>query len=123
MKIRALESTDIYSMCGIISKIGIEEFRTVFSNPEVKKLMEEDRGSEKQREQVGAVITFEMLSIVLKNLSNAKDEINLFLADLTGEETEAIVKLSPAKYTKLILDLFKSEDFADFFGVVLESFK
>ena len=123
MEIRALESTDIYSLCGIISKIGVEEIRNVFTKPEVQQMLEADGGSDKLRAQVGAVITFEMVSIILKNLSKAKNEIDAFLADLTGEEKEKVVKLSPAKYAKLVFDVIKSEDFSDFIGVVLDSFK
>lgn len=123
MEIRKLDSNDIYEVCGIIEKIGIDEFKEVFSGPEMQKLVNEDGGSGKMENQIALAVTFNMASIVLKNLKKAKSEINSFLASLTGTEKEEIEKLPPAKYTKLVIDLFKSEDFSDFIGVVSELFK
>lgn len=123
MEIRQLKSTDLFPVCKIIKKIGIDEFRACFSRPEVIKLMTEDAGSGSKENQIAYTILFDMAVLIIGNLPNAKDEIYDFLSDVTGAKTEEIEDLSPAEFAALVIEVLKRKEFADFIAVVSGSFK
>lgn len=123
MELRKLTSKDIFPMCQIIKKIGIDEFKNCFSSPDVQKLLIEDGGTGKAANQVGFAIMFDIVSIIVGNLPKCKDEIYDFLAGLTGEKKKNLEDLSIAEFTQLIVDLVQKEDFKDFIGVVSKLFK
>ena len=123
MELRKLTSKDIFPMCQIIKKVGIDEFKNCFSTPEVRKLIMEDGGTGKAADQVGFTIIFDIVSIIVGNLPKCEDEIYNFLANLTGEKKKTLEELSIADFTQLIMDLVQKEDFKDFIGVVSKLFK
>lgn len=123
MELRKLTSKDIFPMCQIIKKIGIDEFKECFSIPEIQKLVAENGNNENVANQIGIGIMFDIVSIIVGNLPKCEDEIYNFLASLTGEKRKALEELSIADFTQLIMDLVQKEDFKDFIGVVSKSFK
>ena len=123
MELRKLTSKDIFPMCQIIKKIGIDEFKECFSMPEIQKLVAENGNTENVANQVGIGIMFDIVSIIVGNLPKCEDEIYDFLVSLTGEKKKTLEELSIADFTQLIVDLVQKEDFKDFIGVVSKSFK
>lgn len=123
MEMRQLTSKDIFPMCQIIKKIGIDEFKQCFSTPEIAKLMTEDGGSGKIANQIGITIMFDLVSIIVGNLPKCKEEIYTFLASLTGTSSNELEEISLADFTQLIIDLVQKEEFKDFIGVVSKLFK
>ena len=123
MELRKLTSKDIFPMCQIIKKIGIDEFKECFSMPEIQKLVAENGNAENVANQVGIGIMFDIVSIIVGNLPKCEDEIYNFLSSLTGEKKKALEELSIADFTQLIVDLVQKEEFKDFIGVVSKSFK
>lgn len=123
MEMRQLTSKDIFPMCQIIKKIGIDEFKQCFSTPEVLKMVTEDGGTGKVANQIGISIMFDIVSIIVGNLPKCKDEIYNFLASLTGSSSKELEELSLADFTQLIVDLVQKEEFKDFIGVVSKLFK
>ncbi len=123
MEMRQLTSKDIFPMCQIIKKIGIDEFKQCFSTPEVLKMVSEDGGTGKVANQIGISIMFDIVSIIVGNLPKCKDEIYNFLASLTGSSSKELEELSIADFTQLIVDLVQKEEFKDFIGVVSKLFK
>lgn len=123
MEMRQLTSKDIFPMCQIIKKIGIDEFKQCFSTPEVLKMVTEDGGTGKVANQIGISIMFDIVSIIVGNLPKCKDEIYNFLASLTGSSSKELEELPLADFTQLIVDLVQKEEFKDFIGVVSKLFK
>ena len=123
MEMRQLTSKDIFPMCQIIKKIGIDEFKQCFSTPEALKMVTEDGGTGKVANQIGISIMFDIVSIIVGNLPKCKDEIYNFLASLTGSSSKELEELSLADFTQLIVDLVQKEEFKDFIGVVSKLFK
>lgn len=123
MEMRQLTSKDIFPMCQIIKKIGIDEFKQCFSTPEVLKMVSEDGGTGKVANQIGISIMFDIVSIIVGNLPKCKDEIYNFLASITGSSSKELEELSIADFTQLIVDLVQKEEFKDFIGVVSKLFK
>lgn len=123
MELRALESNDLFTMIDIINKIGVDQVKKCFEKPEVMKLLKEDNGTGELSNVIGYTIGFEIMSLVMSNITKAKDDIFSFVADLTGEDKEKIVKLPPAQFIKIIQDITRKEEFTDFLSQVSEFFK
>ena len=120
MELRQLTSKDIFPMCKIIKKIGIDEFKNCFSNPEIQNLI---KNTGENTNQIGLTIMFDIVSIIIGNLPKCKDEIYDFLSGLTGAKNEELEEMSLADFTQLIIDLVQKEEFTDFIGVVSKLFK
>ncbi|HGQ1380289.1 TPA: hypothetical protein ACLYG5_001487 [Streptococcus pneumoniae] len=52
---------------------------------------------------------------ILKHVGDAKNEVNKFLAELTGTSQKEIESLNMASYTKLLFDFGKKAELKDFF--------
>ena len=122
MELRQLTSKDIFPMCKIIKKIGINEFKQCFSTPEIQKMIAGNT-TDNIASQVGITIMFDIVSIIIGNLPKCKDEIYDFLSGLTGAKNEELEEMSLADFTQLIIDLVQKEEFTDFIGVVSKLFK
>lgn len=116
MTIRKLTSSDIFPLCTIIKKIGIEDVKGIIRSEEVMKLV---NGEEKNANKIGVVVFLDLANLIISNLPKCEKEIYEFLSSVTGEKVEDIRAISPAEFLQLILDVFRSEDFKDFFTVVL----
>lgn len=134
-KLRTLCADDIFPMVKIISKIGIDEIADCFDAKEMSEIMEamkptEDEETEKVEEntadktnelltqQIGIKVVMKLVGLLMKNLGNIKGDLYKFLAGVSGMEEQEIAKLPLGTFTQMIIDIFKKEEFGDFFGVV-----
>lgn len=130
-ELRNLTSDDVFPMLDIISKIGIDEFRTVFESEQLRTLLKskdnnEDTSSEKAEEQlynIGTLVVLDIANVIIKKIPLCKQEIYLFLAQLSGMTQDEIKKLPMNTFFKMIIDVFKKDEFKDFIGVVSKLFK
>ena len=107
-KMRELKGDDIFTMLGILGKLDCQE--------EIMALVYGAFNSaEKDLEKRGTKVVAGLVFAVMKNINKAKDDINSFLADLTGKEVSEINSLSMIDYTKLLTAFFKKEELKDFF--------
>ena len=91
-ELRKLCADDIFPMVNIISKIGIENMADCFDAKEMADIM--------------------------NNLGKIKIELYQFLAGLSGMTEKEIAALPLGTFTQMIVDVFKKEEFSDFFQVV-----
>ena len=134
-KLRTLCADDIFPMVKIISKIGIDEIADCFDAKEMSEIMEamkptEDEETEEAEEntadktnelltqQIGIKVVMKLVGLLMKNLGNIKGDLYKFLAGVSGMEEQEIAKLPLGIFTQMIIDIFKKEEFDDFFGVV-----
>lgn len=127
--IRKFTADDIFPMCSLLSKIGIEEMKSVVS-PDVfndirqidsdKSLDKAESQSKKNSISYGVVLS--ILNLLLKNISLVKTDLYEFMGSVCGVSAEEIQNLSMAEFTKTLFEITKSEDFKDFFKVVAELF-
>lgn len=111
-EIRKFNSKDIFKFAGIMTKCGITEFRKAFIiAPSLAK---------QGVEAVGGAVLADLAAIVISNLSKCENEIYEFLSGLSGLSKEEVSELSPADLIRLIGQIVKSEDTADFFTAVKE---
>ncbi|GFI47803.1 hypothetical protein IMSAGC019_03129 [Lachnospiraceae bacterium] len=120
---RKLNSTDLFPMVRIISKIGIDELTEVFEGGFIKKLLttkentQEDREGEKDEDYllVGAGIALKAANKVLEHIPSCESEIYTLLANVSGMKVEAVKALPLDIFMEMIIDFATKEEFASFF--------
>ena len=112
-ELRPLIATDMGAICKIITAIGIRQFKDCFK-------VEDFKG--KDVEAVGFGVIFDIAGIVIANIPKAEEEIQLFLASLTGMKVADIKKMPFADYGELIMEVVMKDDFRDFFKRVMKLF-
>ena len=68
--------------------------------------------------QIGIKVIMKLVGLLLKNLGKIKIELYQFLAGLSGMTEKEIAALPLGTFTQMIVDVFKKEEFSDFFQVV-----
>ena len=141
-ELRKLCADDIFPMVNIISKIGIENMADCFDAKEMADIMNsvdstlgEADGKESSdnadgkessdnamadvlTKQIGIKVIMKLVGLLLKNLGKIKRELYQFLAGLSGMTEKEIAALPLGTFTQMIVDVFKKEEFSDFFQVV-----
>ena len=112
-ELRPLVATDFGPVCKIITAIGIRQFKECFN-------VEDFKGG--NLEQIGFGVVFDIAGIVIANLPRAEEEIQSFLASLSGKKISEIKKLGFAEYGEMIMDVVMKDEFQDFFKRVMKLF-
>ena len=68
--------------------------------------------------QIGIKVIMKLVGLLLKNLGKIKGELYQFLAGLSGTTEKEIAALPLGTFTQMIVDVFKKEEFSDFFQAV-----
>lgn len=125
-ELRNLEADDLFIMIGIISKIGIKEFKGCFESDEVKAAIANVAKQKKDADanedadddvvaSIGISVALDIAAILLANIGKCKNDIYALLANLSGVKEKEIAKLPIKTFTVMIFDLVKKKEFADFF--------
>jgi hypothetical protein len=112
-ELRPLIATDMGAICKIITAIGIRQFKECFN-------VEDFKG--KDVESVGFGVIFDIAGIIIANIPKAEEEIQSFLASLTGKKVSEVKQMPFADYGELIIQVVMKEDFQDFFKRVMKLF-
>lgn len=107
-KIRRLCAEDIFSICDIIGKCGVSEFKNCFSVI----------AAEDNPRSTGIAVTFEIAGVICRNILSCKKEICSFMADLTGVSEDEISSLELMDFAELIKEILQKKELKDFFSVV-----
>lgn len=131
-ELRKLNAGDVAPMAAIISKIGLKEFKSVFSSTEMKSLIaktgkEDAKGdgdeSDNAAMKVGMVVVFDLAGIILDNYIKCEKEIFKFLASLSGQKESDIKALPLDVFFEMIITVLQKDEFKDFFKVVSKLLK
>ena len=112
-ELRPLVASDMGAICKIITAIGVKEFKRCF-NPEDFK--------GKDVEAVGFGVVFDIAGIIISNIPKAEEEVQSFIASLTGMKVAEVQKMPFADYGELIMEVVMKDDFRDFFKRVMKLF-
>lgn len=112
-ELRPLIASDMGAICKIMTAIGIKQFKDCFK-------VEDFKGG--NVEELGFSIVFDIAGIILANFPKAEEEIQSFLASLTGKKIAEIKKMPFADYGEMIMDVVTKDDFKDFFKRVMKLF-
>lgn len=119
-ELRTLCAEDIFPMFKIISKIGIKEFKSCFESEDVKAVI---NGEQADLNTVGLAVAVDIAGVIMANIPCAKEDIYLFLEQISGMSKDDIRELPIPIFAEMIIDVVKKEEFKDFFGVVSKLFK
>lgn len=121
---RTLNATDIFPMCRIVSKIGVNEFADCFSGDNIKSLLSSTQdGKSDIATATGAYVFFEILSVIMSNISRCEIDIYNLLSDTSNLSVEEIKAMGIGEFAEMVIDFVKKEEFSDFFKAVLKLFR
>lgn len=118
--LKPLQAKDMFPMFRIIKKIGVREFKDCFMSEDVKGAIAKKNGV--SIETVGVQIMLDMAVVVIEHIADAEAEIYAFLSGLSGLSKSELEDLGFIEFTRMIMDVFKKDEFKDFIGVVSELF-
>ena len=112
-EVRPLVASDMGAICKIITAVGIRQFKDCFK-------VEDFKGG--NVEEIGFGVVFDIAGIVIANIPQAEDEIQSFVASVTGLSLTEVKAMPFADYGELIVMIVTKEDFRDFFRRVMKLF-
>lgn len=118
---RQLNSTDIFPICNIISKIGIRELKDCFKGQDLSEMT--DKKNESAMMAIGASVTFDVAGVIFANMQKCQKEIYTFLSSVTELSQEELKAISPADFADIVINFFKKDELKDFIKVVSKFIK
>lgn len=112
-EVRQLVATDMGAICKIISAIGIRQFKDCFKVDDFKS---------GNVEEIGFGVLVDISGIIISNIPKAEEDIQAFVASVTGLKLAEVKELPFADYGELIVRIVTKEDFKDFFKRVMKLF-
>lgn len=112
--LRRMTSADIFPMCTIIKKIGIDEVKKIVNSPDMREMV--GKGDKVDATSVGMSFMLDVASLVVGNLPKCETDLYKFLASMTKMSEKELRDISPAEFLDLIIAVVKHEDFKDFFS-------
>ena len=125
---RNLKSTDIFPMVGILNKIGFSEIKDMLTPEKIKDLMKAMNNQNEDENLdfstiLGFNLIFEVATIIFANLMKCKDDLYMFLSDVSEKSVQDLEDLPPAGFLELIIEVLQKPEFGDFFEVVSKLLK
>lgn len=116
-KFKDLTVDNAFDFCDILAVLGVERVIGAFDKDEIRQL----QNAGKDMKGVGVVIAMKVSSILIGNVSKARNEICTFFAncmewdngvDVTADE---IRKFKLKRFVNMVTEFFKKDDLVDFF--------
>lgn len=120
-ELRRMTSADIFPLCTIIKKIGIDEVKKIINSPEIQTMVK--KGNEADASSVGMSFMLDVASLIVGNLPKCENEIYKFLSSMTKLSEKELREISPAEFLEMVIRVIKHEDFKDFFKVASQLLK
>lgn len=111
--LRPLVATDMGQICKIITAVGVRQFKEAFKQDDIKG---------KSVEAAGLDVLLGIAGIAFSNIPKAEDEIQTFVASVTGMSLAQVQQLPFADYGEIILDIVTKQEFRDFFARAMKLF-
>jgi len=117
---RRLNSTDIFAMASLISKIGLKDFAGAFQNEDIVRTIKsaENKSTEDLAAKVGIGVVLNIADKLLENLPKCEKEIYRLLSRVSGLPEEEIRNFEPAEFAEMVIDFCKKEELRDFISAV-----
>lgn len=122
--VRELQARDVAPMVRVMNKIGMREIAQALSPESLRDVVAlasdpadgEDAKARAQRiEQVGLSVMLELATIVFANFERAEADLFKLMASVSGMSEQEVSELSLADTMDLLVAIFQSEGFSDFF--------
>ena len=117
MELRNLQASDLFGMVRILNGIGLSRIKSAIDSDKIKearKNMTEENLAEISK-QVGTEIILSVIGVIIENLPTVETEIYKFIGGVANMKPAEVAKLDASAFVDLLLDIFKKEEFLDFF--------
>lgn len=114
-ELRKMTSADIFPMCTIIKKIGIDEVKKMINSPELIAMVSDSKGKEDKSTAIGMSFMLDIASLIIGNIPKCENDLYKFLASIAKTTEKELREISPADFLDLVIAVIKHEDFKDFF--------
>ncbi|MFA9375594.1 MAG: hypothetical protein ACERKZ_02455 [Lachnotalea sp.] len=138
--LRKLNSTDLFPMIKIISKIGLGELTQVLEGNVIQDLVSKVKGEEVNTEEevnetngesveeknqfiVGIGIALKLANKILENIPSCEREIYTLLSNVSGITVEDVKVLDLDIFLEMIMDFIMKDEFKSFFKVASKYIK
>ena len=113
--LRPLVASDMGMICKIITTIGVRQFKECFN-------IEQTEDAKEDIKKVGFSVMLDIAGIIISNIPKAEEEIQVFLASLSGMKLAEIKNMPFADYGELIIEVVTKKEFQDFLKRVMKLF-
>lgn len=134
---RKLNSTDLFPMITIISKIGLDELTSVFEGDGLKEVIKrfmpnKDEQNDEQNDAeskmggqilVGVNIALKIVNKILEHIPSCEAEVYTLLANVSGMDIQAVKALDLDVFMEMLIDFVTKEEFKSFFKVASKYIK
>jgi phosphotransferase system IIB component len=118
---RKLNSTDLFLMTKLISKIGLDELSTVLDKNVLKNLVDKTMNETDSKDDAQFIVGFDVVlkltNKILEHIPDCQREIYTLLSNVSGMNEADLKQLDLAVFAEMILDFVTKEEFKDFFKV------
>lgn len=117
IKLRNLQASDLFGMVRILKGIGLSKIKSAIDFDKIKearKNMTEENSAEITT-QVGTEVILSVIEVIIENLPEVETEIYKFVGGVANMKPAEVAKLDASDFVDLLLDIFKKEEFTDFF--------
>ena len=117
MKLRNLQASDIFTMVKILNGIGLTKIKSAIDFEKIKELRKNmtDKNADDIASHVGTDVILSVVSVMFENLPAIESDLYKFVGSLAGIKPTEVAKLDLNVFVDLIFDIFKKEEFVDFF--------
>lgn len=117
MELRNLQASDIFTMVKILNGIGLTKIKSAIDFEKIKELRKNmtDKNADDVASQVGTDVILSVVSVMFENLPAIESDLYKFVGSLAGIKPTEVAKLDLNVFVDLIFDIFKKEEFVDFF--------
>lgn len=124
---RKLNSTDLFPMIKLITKIGIDELTEVFEGDTIKGIVERVTRKEEsvagKEIIVGVGVALKLVNKIMEHIPLCENEIYTLLSRVSGMDIEQIKVLDLDVFMEMLLDFVMKDEFKDFFKVASKYIK
>ena len=117
IKLRNLQASDLFGMVRILKGIGLSKIKSAIDFDKIKearKNMTEENSAEITT-QVGTEVILSVIEVIIENLPEVETEIYKFVGGVANMKPADVAMLHASDFVDLLLDIFKKEEFTDFF--------
>lgn len=117
IKLRNLQASDLFGMVRILKGMGLSKIKSAIDFDKIKearKNMTEENSAEITT-QVGTEVILSVIEVIIENLPEVETEIYKFVGGVANMKPADVAKLDASDFVDLLLDIFKKEEFTDFF--------
>ena len=104
--LRELCDEDLYTVLSIVGAVVPDDAKDAFT---------QIVNGEKSVKEIGGLVAFDMVRLILKNFKAVKDEVYAFLSDLSGIPAAQIAKMPFGTTPTMLKEVFEDAKNASFF--------